>query len=640
MDRRSIIGFVLIGIVLMSWLFWNNSTQKKPVDNKKTDTTATITDTTKKVTPNTNTADNSADKTPIKIIEKKDKNGKITRDTVKENVVPKNDTLTSSYGSIFAKLSAFYSDSTSKKNSEKIIQIENNKAKMEFSNFGGTIVKYIAKEYVTWDNLPVQLIEWKKGKELNLVFTSKDGKLISTENLVFQADYNAWERIDLEQKKDFKLTYTLNVSDDASQKIVKTYTFKADSYEFDVDFELVNSDKYISGSKYQVVWGSSLNLTERRSDDEATFAEAFAHMAGDLQQLDATKLDDPQKGDYNGNTDFVSSRNKYFGVFIIPVGRKGDGAYLSGFRENLKDKGVRENYTVAIKMDVKNEADEKSSFRILIAPMDYQILKAYGLDLEKTLRFALDFIVRPIAQYVIIPFFLFLHSFIPNFGFVIIVFAICMKIALNPLTKTQTNSMKKMGKLGPKMKELREKHKDDPVKANQAIMKLYKEEKINPAGGCLPMLLQLPILYALFGVFRSTIELRHAPFFGWITDLSAPDILFHLPFTIPIFGISDVTGLATLLGVTMFLQQKMSVTDPSQKALVYVMPIMLTLLFYSFPSGLNLYYFVFNVLSIAQQYYTTRKEKLKAENEVLVMDGTGTGKVSKTPLLKDRTLKK
>ena len=153
------------------------------------------------------------------------------------------------------------------------------------------------------------------------------------------------------------------------------------------------------------------------------------------------------------------------------------------------------------------------------------------------------------------------------------------------------------------------------------------------------MLLQLPILYALFGVFRSTIELRHAPFFGWINDLSAPDILFHLPFTIPIFGISDVSGLATLLGVTMFLQQKMSVTDPSQKALVYVMPIMLTLLFYSFPSGLNLYYLTFNVLSIAQQYYTTRKEKLKAENEVTVLD-SGNSKVSKTPLLKDRKPKK
>ncbi|CAN5629218.1 membrane protein insertase YidC [soil metagenome] len=622
MDRRSIIGFVLIGIVLMSWLFWNSSTQKKPVETKKQDSTVISNDTSKKnttpVTPNTTKTSGDT---------------KITKKSGDSTIAElKNDTLTSSLGTIFAKLSAFTSDSTSK--TEKIIQIENSKAKMEFSSFGGTIVKYTAKDFNTWDNKPVQLVDWKKGKELHLVFTSKDGKLISTENLIFNADYTAWEKIDLQQKKDFKLTYTLNIVPDGSQKIVKTYTFLPDAYEFDVDYELINSDKFISGSKYQVVWGSSLNLTEHRSDDEATFAEAFAHMAGDLQQLDATKVDEPVKEDYNGNTDFVSMRNKYFGIYIIPSNRKGDGAYLSGFRENLKDKGVRENYTIAVKMDIKNEAEEKASFRILIVPMDYSILKSYGLELEKTLRFALDFIVRPIAQFVIIPFFLFLHSFIPNFGIVIIVFAICMKIVLNPLTKTQTNSMKKMGKLGPKMKELREKYKDDPVKANQAIMKLYKEEKINPAGGCLPMLLQLPILYALFGVFRSTIELRHAPFFGWINDLSAPDILFHLPFTIPIFGISDVSGLATLLGVTMFLQQKMSVTDPSQKALVYVMPVMLTLLFYSFPSGLNLYYLVFNVLSIGQQYYTTRKEKLKAENEITVLDSGA--KVSKTPLLKDR----
>ncbi len=600
MDRRSIIGFVLIGVVLMFWLYWNTS-KTPPPHPKKQDTVKVET----KQSTDTN-------KAPI------------------TSIPTTKDSITNSLGTIFSKSSATGTTSDSlntKPLAEKIIQVENKKVFIEFSNYGGTVRKFTLKDFQTWDKNPLQLINWKKSKELHLIFTSKDGKQISTANLVFNADYKEWDKINIEENKDFKLKYTLNVSADSSQKIVKTYTFKPDSYEFDVTYELFNSDKFITGSKYQVAWETSLNLTEHRSDDEATFSEAYALMGSDIEALDASKFDEPVKADFTGNTKYVASRNKYFGVYIIPDGTPGDGAYLSGSREHLPDNGVKENYSIAVKKDIKADTYEKATFRILVTPLEYSLLKDYGLDLEKSLRFTLDFLVRPIAQYLIIPFFTFLHTFIPNYGWVIVVFAICLKILLNPLTKSQMKSMKKMGTLGPKMTAIREKYKDDPVKANQQIMKLYKEEKINPAGGCLPMLLQLPILYALFGVFRSTIELRGAPFIFWIHDLAAPDVIFHLPFTIPLFGISDVSGLATLMGITMFIQQKMTVTDPKQKALVYVMPIMMTLLFFSFPAGLNLYYFVFNLLSIIQQYFTNKKDKEK-ENAVTVVQ-TGKSPVKK-----------
>jgi len=132
-------------------------------------------------------------------------------------------------------------------------------------------------------------------------------------------------------------------------------------------------------------------------------------------------------------------------------------------------------------------------------------------------------------------------------------------------------------------------------------MKLYQTYGINPAGGCLPMLLQMPILFALFTFFNVAIELRHEPFIWWITNLSSPDVIFTLPFKIPLFGVSSVSGLALLLGITMFLQQKQTVKDPSQAAMVYLMPIMFTLMFMNFSSGLNLYYLMFNLFSIAQQ---------------------------------------
>ena len=143
----------------------------------------------------------------------------------------------------------------------------------------------------------------------------------------------------------------------------------------------------------------------------------------------------------------------------------------------------------------------------------------------------------------------------------------------------------------------------------QETMKLYSEYGINPAGGCLPLLLQMPILYALWSVLSSNIEIRGAEFFGWITNLSVPDVILHLPFHIPLFEIDKFSGLAIIMGATMFVQQKMTVTDPRQKAMIYMMPIMFTLMFSAFPAGLNLYYLVFNLLGIMQQLYVSKYAK-------------------------------
>ncbi len=593
MDKRSVIGFVLIGVVLMIWLYWNSSIQQEALKNSRLKS-----DSVQQVQPVDSV------KTPI-----------LTQDTtpaIKSEFV---DSIIQKSGNSFYRRSI----GTGKEPSERIIMLENDLVSLEFTNYGGCIKKYTIKNYETWDKKPLQLVDWKKGKELSLIFVSKEGKLINTRNLVFDCDYPEWQKVDLSSDSSFKLTYTLPVDSLATQKIVITYTFFKDKYEFDVNYDFVNPGMFITGNKYQVVWESSLNMTEFRSDQEVTYEEAFAHMGGELETLDAANFDEEYKGDFNGNTDYVSLRTKYFGLFIIPKERKGDGAYLFGYREKLPDNGLRENYSIGVKMDIKDEKKENSSFIILLTPLEYNILKSYESDLEKTMRFSLDFIVRPIAQYVIIPTFKLLHNFIPNWGLVIILFALIMKIVLSPLMKSQTQSMKKMAELNPKIKVIREKYKDDPVKANEQIMKLYKEEKINPAGGCLPLLLQLPILYALFGVFNSTVDLRHTSFL-WIKDLASPDVILHLPFKIPLFGIDQISALAILLGITMFLQQRMTVTDPQQKMLVYIMPVMLTLLFFSFPAGLNLYYLMFNIFSLADQYwkkYNSKDEK-KDDNPAMV----------------------
>jgi YidC/Oxa1 family membrane protein insertase len=216
-------------------------------------------------------------------------------------------------------------------------------------------------------------------------------------------------------------------------------------------------------------------------------------------------------------------------------------------------------------------------------------------------------IIRPIAEYVLLPLFLLINMGIPNWGLVIIVFSIIIKIALHPLTRSQMKSMKKMQALQPMIEEIKTKYKDDAQKMNMAVMNLYKEYGVNPAGGCLPLLLQMPILFALYNVFSGAIELRQSAFAWWITDLSVPDKIFTLPFHIPFFGFDEVSGLALIMGISMFIQTKMSTTDPRQKAMIWMMPILMTLVFNSLPSGLNFYYLVFNFLSIGQQYYINKK---------------------------------
>ena len=180
-----------------------------------------------------------------------------------------------------------------------------------------------------------------------------------------------------------------------------------------------------------------------------------------------------------------------------------------------------------------------------------------------------------------------------------------------------------MSKVQPLLTELREKYKSDPQRLNKETMKLYKDHGINPLGGCLPMLLQLPLLAALFIVFRSTIQLRGASFIpGWINDLSRPDTLFTLPFSLPLYG-DQFNLLPILMAGSMIFQSKMTMQDPKQKAMVYIMPIFMLLLFNQFPSGLNLYYTLFNVLTIIQQKITDNN---KGVSEPAPVGSSGGGK--------------
>jgi YidC/Oxa1 family membrane protein insertase len=203
-----------------------------------------------------------------------------------------------------------------------------------------------------------------------------------------------------------------------------------------------------------------------------------------------------------------------------------------------------------------------------------------------------------------------IHDFIPNYGIAIIILTLLIKIVLWPLGAKSYKSMSEMKKIQPLMKEIREKYKDDKKKMNEEVMALYRTYKINPLGGCLPMVVQIPVFFALYRMLYQAIELRHAPFFLWINDLSAPDRLFDFGFSIPFmqppYGIPVLT---LVMGASMILQQKMSppMGDPAQAKMMMLMPVVFTVIFINFSSGLVLYWLVNNIFSIAQQYYTQKK---------------------------------
>ncbi len=588
MDKQSTLAFVLIGIILVAWLYFNSPEPvKQPVRNKAT--TEQVQDTTK-------TGKSAA----RKVVENKVENNKPAKDGKSNTSVKENNTT---------------SPFLVKKDKEKIITIDTDLYRIELSTYGGNIHKYFLKKYLTWYNtkLPkdapwykryVQLINYTKGNELNVSFVTKNGQYINTANSEFTpSEKNTYFK--LADKDSLTLVMTINVGEGKS--LQKIFTFYGNNYRTKFDLKFNNLSDLISGFNYDLVWSNGINFVEKDAYQEATYSNASIYAGEELTTVDASSVGEEVSKNVNGKVDWVGIRNKYFAFILGQNNASSDGgADIKG--KQVKTKwGLREYYTVALKVPVKNLNNQTDSFELYAGPLDYDILSDYRHNWDAYVDFGsffgLRFIIRPISAYFLLPLFTFLHKFIPNYGIVIIIFSIIIKLLLWPFTHQSYKSMKRMQLLQPEIAEIKEKFKGDSQRIQKETMNLYSKFGVNPAGGCLPTLLQMPILFALFAFFRMAVELRQQPFMLWITNLSAPDVLYHLPFKIPFFGVDQISGLAILLGITMFFQQKMTMKDPSQKAMVYSMPVLFTLMFMGFSAGLNLYYFMFNLLSIGQQYY-------------------------------------
>jgi YidC/Oxa1 family membrane protein insertase len=492
----------------------------------------------------------------------------------------------------------------------QILTIETPLYKAQYNSRGAVVREWHLKKYNSWFGAPAQLIPYSNPKgELGVSFTTHEGKEIDTRNLYFTIESSKPAQngvFQLNDKDSIVITARMTLASGAG--LVKTMTFYGSRYDIGLDIALPNMDNVIANRRYELSWKDGIQYQEANSVNESNSAKAMLSQNKSIAELDATDVGNNVQTSGSGTVDFAAVKAQYFTAAIQPKQLAGEpSVYLDGHRINAPDGGAVEFYDMMFRLPYNNNG-RPDRFAVYIGPLDYDIVKSYGL--EATVDFGNRFFIRPIAEYVLLPFLTVIHSVIPNYGVAIMVFSIFLRILLQPLMASQMKSSQKMQVLAPEIEKIRQRHKDDQQKQQQETMALYAEYGINPAGGCLPLVLQIPIFIALSQTL-STITLRQSPFVLWIHDLSVPDVILHLPFKIPLLNVDVLSGLALLMAGTMMAQSVMTVTDPNQKAMVYVMPIMFVFIFSGTASGLALYYFMFNILGLAQQVYLTKFAKNK-----------------------------
>ncbi len=405
------------------------------------------------------------------------------------------------------------------------------------------------------------------------------------------------------QLPEGELTLSYRYTFVSGASVTKRITFQADSYTLPIEISWDRPELEIGPSslEFEVSWPLGLLPAEKMIKEDETYGKVYVYQGGELADQGAARKGRVNRETLKGNTDWVAQRNKYFAAALIADPNQPGvyGAY-SAEAVPIQAAGNGPETLTRYQMALGYQARQPVAMTVYVGPLSYAIIKDLEVDLERIMNFGFA-LIRPISKFVLYTL-VFLHNYVPNYGVVLILFAIAIRIVTNPLTKKSSYSTQKMQMVQPKVKELQAKYKGNPQKLNQEMMALWKAEGVNPLGGCLPILIQMPLLWALFIIFRSTIELRGEPFVLWITDLSAPDVIFTLPFSLPLYG-DGVTVLALIMGITMFVQQRLSgaASNPQQKPMMYMMTGMFFLIFNQFPSGLNLYYAFSNILGIVQQ---------------------------------------
>jgi YidC/Oxa1 family membrane protein insertase len=442
-------------------------------------------------------------------------------------------------------------DKTEEEDSTEAIKVSTKLMDVYLSARGGVIDSLYLKDY------KVMFFALNRNQPLLSTSIVTVRKTMSTQPITFNVKV---EEENLDKKVVF--SYMLDTI-----LVNKTYTFPDSSYLIHL--------KCSPRSEYLYEIGAF--DTGEEFSRESYYSGAVYYAGGKSYTVKKGDLFKGSNEDISGAIEWVGYKTKYFLSGVVP-------------EDYLQDFTLKKSPDLPI-VSVRGETEA----RLYFGPLKFSVLTSVKEGMEDAIYFGWP-LIRPVAKF-IYHFMLLLHKYINNYGLVIIVFVVCLVLILSPLTLHQTKSMGKMKELQPKMQEIRKKYKNDPQRMNQETMKLYRETGFNPFSSCLPMLLQMPIFFALFQVLNGSIELKGAPFIFWIKDLSVRDPYYILPI---------------LTGISMFFQQRVmspAQQDDQQKIMSYMMPVFITFIFLTLPSGLTLYFFTYNILMLGVHTITQKRTK-------------------------------
>ncbi len=560
MERNHIIGFVLIFGLLMLWMFVNSPSKEEVAQMKL--------------------RQDSLNRVELK------------QDSISEKVVEAQDSLTLPDSAALA--GQYGTFATAATGTNQTVRLENEHFIIDFDSKGGKISGVELKNYkkVLLDEkrkeykVPLRLMEDARN-EWDISIPAQRGDL-HTADLHFEPTLET-DRV------------LFTASGQLGEKIIQEYILTENPYEIKYRFGIENGNNFLSsGKNAKLSFVNQLDKLEKNDDFERTYSTVYYKI--NTESVDYCSC---RKSDQEDLSDqplkWVSHSNQFFNTAFIA-----DESFDGGILETtmLEDESENLKTTSSVLGLQLNGSNASTAFTMFIGPNDFESLRRYHVELEDIIPFGQS-IFGSINRWVIRPTFNFLLSFIPSQGIVILLLTLLVKLALFPLSYKMLVSQAKMSALKPQLAGMREKYKDDMQKQQMESMKVYREYGVNPLGGCFPVLLQMPVWFALYRFFPASIEFRQASFL-WATDLSSYDVFFNLPFEIPYFGahISMLTLLWAIstIAYTYYNMQNMDMANmnPALKYMQYFMPVMFLVFFNSYASGLTLYLLYSNLLNIAQ----------------------------------------
>lgn len=504
------------------------------------------------------------------------------------------------------------------------IQIENEDVIYTFNTKGGVLESVELKNFKTFDKQALILFDGKDN-HVDFSFIGTTNKVVHTKDLYFTTNTSSTK---VEGENSQIIEFVLNFGEKG--KYIHQYTIHGKGYLVDFNVQTIQASEFISPltSSLDIEWTQSLPSLESSLKEERLYSNVYyRNTEKNVDELSSRKEDEQV---INEGLQWVSFKQKFFNNSLIAT----NVPFESGARLKVKPEvatpGVVKDAAASLKLPIEKGKDFQHQLQWYLGPNKYTDLKKLKIGLDEIIPLGWA-IFGWVNKFIIIPIFNILGQFISNYGVIIFLLTLLLKLVLSPLNRKQLVSAAKMQILKPEIDELKKKYKDDKQMVGAKQMELFRNSGVSPMGGCLPMLLQMPILFAMYRFFPNSIELRQESFL-WAEDLSHYDSIFNLPFSIPLYG--DHVSLFTLLmAVTSFVytkimmsQQQMSVGGDSEdmmamqmKIMQYITPFMFLLMFNSTSAALSYYYFLFNLLSIAQtliiKKFFINEDALRAEIE-------------------------